>query len=445
VTVAAVRIERVALTPRQGMLAAGLDLPKPSSVVEGYTLRLEGWAVGSQEEVTSLTVRHGGRPVAEGVAVDRPRPEVATSFENATPDQRCGFSFSLGTLALPTSFEIDLEAQTAAGARFRIGTIGATRDPIESEYSPELQPLVLNALGRSGTTWMASLLGAHPQIGAFEPTAHDARLGTYWATVLQELSQPRSYLTPFAPQGLASRRWWLGDGGVKEPSSPSLEAWLGSRLPVSLASMCQAQIDAFYLANTDVDTEASPAYFVEKFVPRQPALTLLEELYPGSREVILVRDFRDVLCSILAFNRKRGFQAFGRARVTSDAEYVTTNLRNSAQALLERWQTHREDAHLVRYEDLIRDPQGCLRGVLAHLGLAADAETVDAMVARAAERGSPGHRTTDDAHASVGRWKRDLPSQLQAVCEDALGPALTGFGYEPSPPPGGTAGGVDRS
>ena len=49
----------------------------------------------------------------------------------------------------------------------------------------------------------------------------------------------------------------------------------------------------------------------------------LAELYPDSREVFLVRDFRDMVSSILAFNAKRGARGFGRAAAETDAGYVT--------------------------------------------------------------------------------------------------------------------------
>ena len=39
------------------------------------------------------------------------------------------------------------------------------------------------------------------------------------------------------------------------------------------------------------------------------------ELYPRAREVILVRDFRDMVSSMFAFNAKRGFQGFRRGSV----------------------------------------------------------------------------------------------------------------------------------
>ncbi len=49
---------------------------------------------------------------------------------------------------------------------------------------------------------------------------------------------------------------------------------------------------------------------------------MIREVYPRAQEVILVRDFRDMVASILAYNAKRGYTAFGREHVDNDEEYI---------------------------------------------------------------------------------------------------------------------------
>ena len=171
------------------------------------------------------------------------------------------------------------------------------------------------------------------------------------------------------PGPLEQQNWWLdrpdlhfGVGGDE-----ALEGWLGGEAVESLAQVCQSRIDAFYERLTGPGEQ--PRYFVEKYLPFQLAPDLLAEMYPGAREVILVRDFRDMLCSIIAFNRKRGYEAFGRAEAGSDAEYVETTVANSARRLLRRLRDRGEAAHLVRYEDLIQEPAATLEAMMRFLGL----------------------------------------------------------------------------
>jgi hypothetical protein len=290
----------------------------------------------------------------------------------------------------------------------------------------------VNTIGRSGSTWLVWLLSCLSEAVAFSPWARDARVGTYWTSIMQTLSRPQSYLAQLVPGPLEQRYWWndradlrLGVGG-----DPDLEAWLGGEAIESLVDLCRLRIDAFY-ARLENDGKR-PRYFVEKYLPYQLTPDLLAEMYPQAREVILVRDFRDMLCSVIAFNRKRGYEAFGRADAGSDAEYVETTVANSARRLLRRLRERGEEAHLVRYEDLIQEPAETLGGMMRYLGLDAGEEAVAAVLKRAEAQSLDEHRTSGKVSESIERWKRDLPPELTQVCAEVLDPVLTEFGYEPT-------------
>jgi hypothetical protein len=100
-------------------------------------------------------------------------------------------------------------------------------------------------------------------------------------------------------------------------------------------------------------------------------------------------------------------------------------------SVAETWERRRGRAHLVRYEDLMREPARTLTGVLEYLGIGSGADAVGQMLS-AAEASLPGmseHRTTPDAQASIGRYARDLDPALLEECERRLGGAIELFGY----------------
>lgn len=158
---------------------------------------------------------------------------------------------------------------------------------------------------------------------------------------------------------------------------------------------------------------------------------LTHELYPEAREIFLVRDFRDMVCSVLAFNEKRGYQAFWRELVDTDEEYVTRIVRVRLMELYRQWQARADRTCLVRYEDLVQRPLEVLPEILAYLGLDGGSEVAEKMLAAAAVETPElrDHRTAPDAAASIGRWRRDLTPELQAVCRRELGDLLEAFGY----------------
>jgi hypothetical protein len=413
---------------------AHLDMPSAGAESDVYSFDVSGWALGKQAPVARIEVLLEGRPMAE-ISGRFERRDVASAFRGIAGAEKSGFRGSIGTLKLPSNFEIVICATLATGVRVPLGRIEGRRKSLPASQEATIQPLTMNTIGRSGSTWLTWLLGRHENILAFEPFGHDARVATYWMSVLQDLSQPSSYRQQFGPRNLAAERWWLGDdeSTAGEFGQGRLQTWLGAGAVESLANLCQTQIEGFYAELSAWANRSSPRYFVEKVLPYQVLPDLLSELYPEAREIVLVRDFRDLLSSVLAFNEKRGYQAFGREQRDSDADYIRSTLRRSAESLLNRWRSREQTAHLVRYEDLVLDPSGTLSQLLRYLELDHSNRAVERTIERAQNAsGTEHHRTVSDPAASIGRWRRDLSEELQLVCAEALDPVLDQFGYEPT-------------
>lgn len=442
-----VKITKVELDrARPGLLGAHIDHPVAGTVSDAYAFELRGWAVGEEGPVTAVEVSLGAREATVGAAASEPRPDLAGGFPTAPHAARSGFRTSVGVLENRASFSFEVFARLADGSRTRIGRIDGERRPIASGYRPTIQPLVLNTIGRSGSTWLAWLLSCHPEVVAYRPMRYETRVATYWASVFQSLAQPRSHLSQLVTSKLESdRRWWLGDGARTTPriDDPALETWLAREATEALAEMCQARIEAFFKRLARVEGKPGARFFLEKFLLEPVVLDLLAEIYPASREVILVRDFRDVVSSVLAFNRKRGYQAFGREHVGSDAEYIRSVAVQQAAGVLQRWEEKRESAHLVRYEDLLREPERTLEGIFEFAGIDSSAKLVRKTLARARDE-APSmdhHRTGGDPAATVGRWRKDLSQPLIEACAESLDPLLEAFGYEPTLSPAAAVGG----
>jgi hypothetical protein len=413
------------------LLGCRLDGPKQDSSSDTYAFEVVGWALAESAPLAKIQVLQEGWVVAEGEP-SRPREDIAAAFPAVGHASGCGFRMPVSALDLRQEFELSVVGRGSDGSFSRVAELAGTRVPLPPAGDDLIQPLMVNTIGRSGSTWLVWLLSCLSEAVACSPWARDARVGTYWTSVLQALSRPQSYLAQLLPGALEQRNWWLDrpDLHFGIGKDKALEGWLGGAAIESLARVCQSRIDAFYARLAEPGEK--PRYFVEKYLPFQLAPDLLAEMYPGAREVILVRDFRDMLCSIIAFNRKRGYEAFGRAEAGSDAEYVETTVANSARRLLRRLRERGEAAHLVRYEDLIQEPATSLKAMMRFLGLNASPEEVGATLERAESESLDAHRTTAKASASIGRWKQDLSPDLAEVCAEVLDPVLAEFGYEPT-------------
>jgi hypothetical protein len=163
------------------------------------------------------------------------------------------------------------------------------------------------------------------------------------------------------------------------------------------------------------------------FVMR-PAL----DAFPDARVFHLVRDGRDVVCSLLErgwLSATRGGADDVRAAYGNHPRFwvepdrhdefrETSEARRAAWV----WRTHVTAGHSVddprvlelRYEDLAHDPAAIADRIAAHAGL--DANQLLAALGRVHDR-------------SVGRWRDDLDAQQLADVEAEAGALLRELGY----------------
>ncbi len=413
-----------------GLLAgAEVNAPSAGTRLETYALDLRGWAVAAAGNLTAVEVVVDGE-VIQTVPLDVERPHAAAAF-GSPAGGRIGFHGVLNGLLLPAEFELELRAVAGSGAQVPIALVRGRRTTLPAANGASLQPLIVTTLGRTGSMLLLRLLEGHPEILVLRPHRYEQRVAGYWVEVLLALSDPSGYMRQLAPAGsLDEPRWWLGDEGPTAHANPAdpLHRWLGRDAVFALAQTCRSRIDALY-AQAAAQAGGNLRYFAEKHTLRSAALTA--ELYPEAREVFLVRDFRDMVASILAFNRKRGVKGFGEGGAAGEVDYVD-RLAGWANALVRSFERRSARAHLVRYEDLVLEPVATVTSLLSYLDVDASSAAVDhmraALTAELPELAQ--HTTAPDPAASVGRWRADLGAGLTRACERSFGEALAAFGYE---------------
>jgi Sulfotransferase family len=429
--VTAVSISKVdALPQRPGLRSVSIDEPLTGAEFATYAFDIKGRAETETERVSCVEVRQEGRLLGEA-------PVAPASVEAAgSAPLGEGNAFTFGTTIqatdLRTEFDLRLRVRYEGGGGDAIGRIQGRRHALPASSDVRIQPVMVTTIGRSGSKWLVWLLSCHAQIVAFQPLVFEPRVATYWVEVFRSLSAPKSSQRQIHSEDYLGE-WWLGHrpGALPGAIPADFADWLGKEAVESLAAMCQGRIEAFYGRAGAAVGKPDPDYFVEKFLLRPLTLDLLTEIYPGAREVILVRDFRDRLSSVLAWNARRGQELFGRDTVTTDADFVTSRVRTEAQSLLRHWRSRKSSALLVRYEDLVLEPRRMLEELLNFLNVDSSSKAVAATLNRASQERKllDAHRTTDQPGGSIGRWRRDLSPELAGICNEVLTPVLTEFGY----------------
>jgi len=426
----AVQIEAVEPAPRGERLHANLERPGAGDPALGFCIPISGWALSPDGANVTIEIRLD-RYVLRQLPRSVERPDIASAFPALSGAERAGFSLLLDTLKLPPTFELRVSGIVDEAHAEPIARVRGSRRTFEPEPTDGPAPLMVTTLGRSGSTLLMTLLSLHPQVTAFQPATDDSRPFAYQLEAAIAMASPasRMRLLDSAVQGEA---WWLGRASMRleqllRLDEPLRELLLGAPVERLLHSAVD-QAAAFARELGAAQERADVRYAAEKcgpgYLPR-----LMRELCADGREIFLVRDFRDVIASMLAFNAKRGYAAFGREHVDSDEQFVQWQA-GIAAALAAGWRERGDGALLVRYEDLVADVPAALARILDHLGLVGAPSLVGDVVERAqSQLDRIQHRTTPNARASSGRWQTDLPPALQELANEAFAGPLQEFGY----------------
>lgn len=415
------------------VLATGIESPAAGSSSADSRLQVRGWTIGKTAPVERVEAVADNRVIASA-PVGLPTPVLAQRFGAAGPwAATAGFDFEVDTLGLEPNFDIRVRGIVDGVPVARLTTIKGQRRPLRPDYAPRIHPLLVNSIGRTGSTLLMRLLAAHPQIAAYRRLPYEARAAKYWLHLLLALAaSPDPSKRLGQPNEFHLERVVAGNPFATAAFSPYPEAiaWARAGYLDDLAGFTLKAIDGWYGAVAAAQGQPDPVYWAEKTFPDQYA-TLAHELDPQARQLVLVRDFRDMWASMRAYNERRGFGDFGQVRAQSDADWLE-ELRVGASLLQEMLSRRGSAARLVRYEDLVADPAAEVASILGFLGLDADPATVEAMVANAAEDLPElrAHQTSDSAAASIGRWRRDLSPEQQELARAAFDDVLPGFGYD---------------
>ncbi|OBI53705.1 sulfotransferase [Mycobacterium sp. E796] len=430
----AIEISEVALCPIDDLItAANVDYP-PTGPVDGYVFEVFGWVVG-KAPIAEVQFVHEESVIA-CCELDVWRPDIAETFGSSS---QAGFWKAIGTVGLAAAFTVEVWVVFQDGRRREIAKIRGTQQ-LTSAFIPSMQPIIVTSIGRSGSTRLVRMLAEHPDIIVEERFPYETFVCSYWMHFMHVLAAPADTSQDESWQfwALDPKRlppcpyYFLPEVHVPYFYQPlayptpaehvAVERWYFDQVE-EFARVAQAAVESFYREYARTRKRTTPAFFVEKslLVPTGHIRPIMRQLYPRGREIFLLRDPRDRLASVLAFNAFRGYHEFGRQLVDTDEQYVDV-IRMETLSLIQMWKSTSRREPLVRYEDLIRSPTKQIRAMLDALELDSSANIVKAMV-KAGDEGTDNvkeHRTSPDARSSIGRWKRDLEPRLQEICDEAF-------------------------
>lgn len=272
------------------------------------------------------------------------------------------------------------------------------------------RPIFIVGTPRSGTTLLAAMLGAHPQIDCGPETLLLARL---------EAADRRAILDPATWPGPAAD-FVLGLNLKATPVTQAygvdpdeVRAFLAGR-PPSVAALLES------LTVTRARLHGKPRW-AEKTPRHALQLPLIRREWPDAIVVRVVRDPRDVAVSLSKV-------PFGNQALLADVLGVGAQMRE-ADALAAR------DAGTitVRFEDLLADPAGVLRRVCVVVDVPYDPSMVerrDSAAAIAAPHEWWKAKAAEPIDPSrAGAWRAEMAPEVQRFANLQLRDVLRTHGY----------------
>jgi hypothetical protein len=267
--------------------------------------------------------------------------------------------------------------------------------------------------GRSGSTWLRSMMGELDGAGVWEEPMVGRLFGEFYARAPKD--------------NLRSADFVMGD--------PIRKGWI--------RSIRHFVLDGARYSNPRL---GRGEYLIIKEPNGSVGAPLLMEALPQSRMILLVRDPRDVVASVLDAATEGGWLYESRggktnARPGKSEKRPNAFIRERAnvyrRGVESAWQAY--DAHkgpkvLVRYEDLRSDTLTEMRRIYAALGIAVENHDLRRAVEKHSWENVPDRekgRGKFYRRGTSGGWKEDLTPRQVEVVEKTTAPLLERFYPEP--------------
>ena len=279
---------------------------------------------------------------------------------------------------------------------------------------------------RSGSTWLRQMVEQHPLIvGMNEPL-----IGTHLSPWLSD--EPGYRAEDLDLRTFTFRRVLEGNRD-KFFAADYADVWL--------PGLQRLMNDRFlaHLEREAGEAAAREALLLIKEPNGSQSADVIMRAQPAARLLFLLRDGRDVVDSELASFLVGGWQhrTFGHMRGLEDSQRLEFVVRSAYHWL---WRTevveaafteHRGPKHMVRYEDLLREPERCLRELFEWLELPLGTLDVAKVVDEFAFERLP-YRGYDQQNrfGRAGVWRDHLHPQERDAVQEILLAKVRELGYD---------------
>jgi hypothetical protein len=381
-----------------------------------------GWAVNTDHPEGQVWVSIHANGVHRGTCLTQHRrPGVTLPGGGAAPEN-CEFRFVFDP-PLSAFDEHRIEVTEIWSGDVLPNGRRVLPQPLLTDRKDSWTPVILTSTGRTATTLLMNEFARHPDMVVADrypyETKHIAYYSAAFRALVADADRERSTDpdTMLAPQ----RRQIIGSNPYNEPglfhiAAPAklLQDFYEDTIPSAYATMFRDLIVKFYAILAGSQGKSTASLFCEKGDIDEAARRGARLFFGAVKEIVVIRDPRDLLCSAMAFWKLSANEAL--AMLQMSVARLARIIRHAGS-----------DTLVVRYEDLLLDPSGSRLAMANFIGLDRPAQPNE-------ETGTlfEKHGTSGAPAASIDRWRRELTPELIAACDATFGYFMRDFDYNPS-------------
>lgn len=414
-------------------IRANIDTPIASSAENGLVIEVAGWIAhfddAAEAPPVSVVVSVGTFGWLE-TPIGLNRPDVVRAQRDDSGRQpisdKCGFSLLLPVHMIRNAGPYSVCVKRADGRQYEFAEI-QFEAPISGSWrlKTSVRPLIINSIGRVGSSLLCRMLSEH--VALHVPKSHnqygEIAVCDYATRLLAVMASNGSY-------GALNKVEMVPDFHHVEPPhfasrmlrSPTVEEFHHGHVVRSLtegARDLSSRVLLDYISYVRA-FQPSVRYVVEKSW-NSYNVNLLRLLFDDVKEIFVVREPNEFIQSQNAFLQKEGAST---GYIDEQFAVAPNRLGNLARS----WNDRKSAAFLVKYEELVADPEDVLARLCDYLELPRATEFLrkaSAMVGDDSTHSQMLRTTREEVRPLFREYIKSLPDIQQMAAEDYL----REFGY----------------
>jgi hypothetical protein len=372
-----------------------------------------GWAANLDNLTRPVEVMVIVNGEISGTTVcDLPRPDLAGQLGSI----RHGFRY-----VFPEPLPQNREAHVVVASRDTGQPLPNGRKLLApSSTAGWMTPILVTAIGRSGTTLLMHLLAQAPEICVADLYPYELRFLSYYATAFKTLTNTADWDRSMHPDRLGGDGFTVGFNPFFHSAFRSMfrrtgshTAFFSGAMPCILGEAFRKILLTLYTKLAEDKGKRSVRFFAEKNNNLdQQTRDFAREAFGAAKEIVLVRNPMDLLVSRHAYFK------------TSDDEAAFADLLAGCRTIMNMRTNAKPDMMFLRYEDMILQPEETFARLSDFLGTHVVPDTTQAV-----ENVFREHATSKTPESSIGRGRRELNLAVQKRAEAAFASFATTFGY----------------